>query len=228
MVEVLKQIDFTPFYLTLKLAFTTTVILFFVGMPLAYFLAYSKFKFKSAIEAVVALPLVLPPSVLGFYLLLIMSKNGFLGKFWQELFGHQLAFHYEGIVIASVIFSFPFMVHPLLSGFKSVNKSLIEASYTLGKSKIQTLFRVILPNMKPAIMTGITLSFAHTVGEFGVVLMVGGSIEGETKVVSIAIYDAVERLDYTTAHVYAAVLFGLSFFVLLLLYMLNKRFEVAQ
>ena len=150
-----------------------------------------------------------------------MSKNGFLGKFWEELFGHQLAFHYEGIVLASVIFSFPFMIHPLLSGFKSVNKTLIEASYTLGKSKIQTLFRVILPNMKPAIMTGITLSFAHTVGEFGVVLMVGGSIEGETKIVSIAIYDAIEKLDYTTAHVYTGILFGISFFVLLVLYIFH-------
>ena len=125
MFEILKQIDYTPFYLTLKLAFTTTVILFIFGLPLAYLLSYSKIRLKSFIEALVALPLVLPPSVLGFYLLLILSKNGFLGKFWQELFGHQLAFHYEGIVIASVIFSFPFMVHPLLSGFRSVNKSLI-------------------------------------------------------------------------------------------------------
>ncbi|WP_297887126.1 molybdate ABC transporter permease subunit [Sulfurihydrogenibium sp.] len=226
MLEILKQIDYSPFFLTFKLAFITTLILFVVGIPVSYFLAYSKFRFKSAFEAVVALPLVLPPSVLGFYLLLILSKNGFLGKFWEENFGHQLAFHFEGIVIASVIFSFPFMVHPLTSGFKSVNKSLIEAAYTLGKSKLETLFKVILPNMKPAIITGITLSFAHTIGEFGVVLMVGGSIEGETKVVSIAIYDAVERLDYTTAHVYAAILFGLSFFVLLVVYMLNKRFEI--
>lgn len=227
MFEILKQIDYTPFYLTLKLAFTTTVILFIFGLPLAYLLSYSKIRLKSFIEALVALPLVLPPSVLGFYLLLILSKNGFLGKFWQELFGHQLAFHYEGIVIASVIFSFPFMVHPLLSGFRSVNKSLIEASYTLGKSKIQTLFKVILPNMKPAILTGLVLSFAHTIGEFGVVLMVGGSIDGETKVVSIAIYDAVEKIDYATAHVYAAILYALSFFTLLVVYMFNKKFETG-
>lgn len=227
MIEILKQIDYSPFFLTFKLAFITTLILFVIGVPFSYFLAYSKLRFKSAVEAITALPLVLPPSVLGFYLLLILSKNGFLGKFWKENFGHQLAFHFEGIVLASVIFSFPFMVHPLTSGFKSVNKSLIEAAYTLGKSKIETLFKVILPNMKPAIITGITLSFAHTIGEFGVVLMVGGSIEGETKVVSIAIYDAVEKLDYTTAHVYAAILFGLSFFVLLVVYMLNKKFEVG-
>nr|BAU79757.1 putative molybdenum ABC transporter, permease protein [uncultured Aquificaceae bacterium] len=226
MIEILNQIDFSPFYLTFKLAFITTVILFIMGLPISYFLAYSNFRLKSAVEAVVALPLVLPPSVLGFYLLLILSRNGFLGKFWEESFGHQLAFHFEGIVLASVIFSFPFMVHPLTSGFRSINKSWIEASYTLGKSKLETLFKVILPNMKPAIITGITLSFAHTIGEFGVVLMVGGSIEGETKVVSIAIYDAVEKLDYTTAHIYSGILFGLSFFVLLVIYMLNKRFEV--
>ncbi|MGB9767284.1 MAG: molybdate ABC transporter permease subunit [Sulfurihydrogenibium sp.] len=226
MLEVLKQIDYSPFLLTFKLAIITTLFLFLIGLPIAYFLAYSKFRLKSAIEAAVALPLVLPPSVLGFYLLLITSKNGFLGKLWQEYFGHQLAFHFEGIVLASIIFSFPFMVHPLTAGFRSINKSLIEASYTLGKSKLETVFRVILPNMKPAILTGITLSFAHTIGEFGVVLMVGGSIEGETKVVSIAIYDAVEKIDYTTAHVYSAILFGISFFVLLVVYMLNKRFEV--
>jgi molybdate transport system permease protein len=226
LIEILNQIDFSPFYLTFKLAFITTVILFIMGLPISYFLAYSNFRLKSAVEAVVALPLVLPPSVLGFYLLLILSRNGFLGKFWEESFGHQLAFHFEGIVLASVIFSFPFMVHPLTSGFRSINKSWIEASYTLGKSKLETLFKVILPNMKPAIITGITLSFAHTIGEFGVVLMVGGSIEGETKVVSIAIYDAVEKLDYTTAHIYSGILFGLSFFVLLVIYMLNKRFEV--
>ncbi|ADR19430.1 molybdate ABC transporter permease subunit [Calditerrivibrio nitroreducens] len=228
MFEILKQIDYTPFYLTLKLAFTTTVILFIFGLPLAYLLSFSKIRLKSFIEALVALPLVLPPSVLGFYLLLIMSKNGFLGRLWEKSFGHQLAFHFEGVVIASVIFSFPFMVHPLLSGFKSINKSLIEASYTLGKSKINTLFRVILPNMKPAILTGLVLSFAHTIGEFGVVLMVGGSIDGETKVVSIAIYDAVEKIDYTTAHVYAAILFAISFFTLLVVYMFNKRFETGM
>jgi molybdate ABC transporter, permease protein len=209
--EIIKQIDFEPFYLTFKLASLTTIILFIIGIPAAYFIAYSESKFKSIFEAVIALPLVLPPSVLGFYLLLILSKNGFLGSFWEKYFGHQLAFHFEGILIASVIFSFPFMVHPLVSGFKSFDKSLIEASYTLGKSKLKTLFKVILPNIKPSILSGITLSFAHTVGEFGVVLMVGGSIDGETKVVSIAIYDAVEKLDYTSAHVYSAILFGFSF-----------------
>ncbi len=220
------EIDWTPFYITLKLAVITTFLLIVIGIPVSYFLSFSNFKYKSVIEAVMALPLVLPPTVLGFYLLILFSRKGFLGSIWEKLSGHQLAFSFDGLVFASIIFSFPFMVHPLISGFKTVRKESIEAAYTLGKSKITTLFKVILPNMKPAITTGIVLSFAHTVGEFGVVLMVGGSIEGETKVVSIAIYDAVERLDYSTAHIYSAILFGFSFFVLLLVYMLNKKFEV--
>lgn len=214
------------FILTFKLATITTLILLIVGLPIAYFLAFSKFKFKPMLEALISLPLVLPPSVLGFYLLLILGRNGFLGSFWEKFFGHQLAFHFEGIVIASIIFSFPFMVHPLVSGLKSIDKDIIEASYTLGKSKLTTFFKIILPNIKSALITGITLSFAHTVGEFGVVLMIGGSIEGETKVVSIAIYNAVESLDYTKAHIYSAILLGFSFFVLLVVYMFNKRFEI--
>jgi molybdate transport system permease protein len=220
------EIDWTPFFLTFKLAVISTFILTLIGIPFAYFLSFSKFRLKSVIEALVALPLVLPPTVLGFYLLILFSKKGYLGNLWEKLFGHQLAFSFDGIVLASIVFSFPFMVHPLISGFRTVNRDLIEASYTLGKSKFETVFKVILPNMKPALITGITLAFAHTVGEFGVVLMVGGSIEGETKVVSIAIYDAVERLDYSSAHIYSAVLFGFSFFVLLVVYMLNKKFEV--
>ncbi|MEJ5173172.1 MAG: molybdate ABC transporter permease subunit [Hydrogenothermaceae bacterium] len=224
--EVLKNLEWTPFILTFKVASITTFLLLIIGIPMAYFLAYSKLKIKSAVEALTALPLVLPPSVLGFYLLLVMGKNGFMGKFWESVAGHQLAFHFEGVVIASVIFSLPFMVHPLIAGFKSVPKSLIEASYTLGKSKLSTLLNVILPNMKASIITGITLTFAHTIGEFGVVLMIGGNIEGETRVVSIAIYDAVEKLDYTTAHIYSAILFGISFFVLLIVYTLNKKLEV--
>lgn len=224
LVGLISKMEFEPFYLTFKLAFFTTIILLIIGVPIAYLISYKNFRFNSVLEAVIALPLVLPPSVLGFYLLLMLSKNGFLGSLWEKQFGHQLAFHFEGILIASVIFSLPFMVHPLISGFKSIDKNLIDASYTLGKSKIKTLFKVILPNMKPSILNGLTLTFAHTLGEFGVVLMVGGSIDGETKVVSIAIYDAVERLDYSTAHVYSAILFGLSFFVLLILYMLNRRY----
>ncbi|MEZ0322990.1 MAG: molybdate ABC transporter permease subunit [Hydrogenothermaceae bacterium] len=224
--EVLKTLEWSPFVLTFKVAFITTFLLLIIGIIIAYFLSYSKFKMKSVFEALIALPLVLPPSVLGFYLLLIMGKNGFLGKFWEKIAGHYLAFHFEGIVIASIIFSFPFMVQPLIAGFRSIPKSLIEASYTLGKSKLKTLLYVILPNMKASIITGITLTFAHTLGEFGVVLMIGGNIEGETRVVSIAIYDSVEKLDYTTAHVYSAILFGISFLVLFIVYSLNRKLEV--
>lgn len=219
------QIDVVPLLLTLKLAVTNTVLLFLLSIPVSYYLAYTRSRFKPYCEAAVALPLVLPPSVLGFYLLLLFSKKGFLGNLWDKIFGYQLAFHFDGLLIASFIFSLPFMVQPLVAGFKSVGRDLIEASYTLGKSKPYTLFKIILPNMKSACLTGIVLTFAHTIGEFGVVLMIGGNIDGETKVVSIAIYDAVERLDYTTAHIYALILFIFTFIVLAVFYRLNKRYE---
>lgn len=183
------MIDFEPIYLTLKLALTTTVILLIVGLPLAYWLAYSKMKSKTIIEAIVSLPLVLPPSVLGFYLLIAFSPENAFGKFLDNYFDIRLVFTFTGLVISSVLYSLPFMVQPVQSGFKSISKNLINASYTLGKSKWQTVFQVLLPNMKTALLTGIVLSFAHTIGEFGVVLMVGGSIPNETKVVSIAVFD---------------------------------------
>ena len=198
----------------LELSFWTTIILLFLGIPLAYFLAYSRSRYTSLVEALVSLSLVLPPTVLGFYLLLALNKEGFIGSLWYRLFGKQLVFHFEGILIASVIYSLPMMVHPLTAGFRSVPKNLIEASYTLGKSK------------KVSVLTGVVLSFAHTLGEFGVVLMVGGNIEGETRVVSIAIYSAVEALDYTTAHVYSLVLLLFSVFSLTALYVLNRRWSL--
>jgi len=214
--------------LTLKLAFITTVILFFAGLPIAYFLAYRNFKFKPTIETIVSLPLVLPPTVLGFYLILLLSPEGFLGGIFEKIVGHSLLFTFEGLVIGSVIYSLPFMVHPLQSGFSSIPMSLIEASYTLGKSKIITLLKVILPNMKPSILTGLILTFAHTIGEFGVVLMIGGSIPGETKVASIAIYEEVEALNYDKAHLYALILFMLTAFILIVVYSVNRRFAKAQ
>nr|NAZ07025.1 molybdate ABC transporter permease subunit [Thermocrinis sp.] len=167
----MNSLDITPFWLTLELSFWTTLILLFLGIPLAYFLAYSRSRYTSLVEALVSLPLVLPPTVLGFYLLLALNKEGFIGALWYRLFGKQLVFHFEGILIASVIYSLPMMVHPLTAGFRSVPKNLIEASYTLGKSKWETLIKVILPNTKASVLTGIVLSFAHTLGEFGVVLM---------------------------------------------------------
>ncbi|QEM67847.1 molybdate ABC transporter permease subunit [Geobacter sp. FeAm09] len=220
------SIDVAPFILTLKLAALTTVILYLLGLPTAWFLARTTIRCKPVLEAVLALPLVLPPSVLGFYFLLAFSKTGFLGGPWERMFGHQLAFSFDGLVIGSVIFSLPFMVHPLQAGFSSVPRNLSEASYTLGKSHFETLFRVILPAMKSSLLTGGVLAFAHTVGEFGVVLMIGGSIDGQTKVASIAIYDLVESLNYHSAHIYAAILFVFSFAILLTVYTVNKRLDV--
>jgi len=219
----MNSIDWVPLWLTLKLSFWTTIILLLIGIPLSYYLAYTKHRINTAIEALITLPLVLPPTVLGFYLLLLLNKNGPVGHLWYKLFGKQLVFHFEGIVLASVIYSLPMMVHPLTAGFRSVPKSLIEASWTLGKSKLTTLFKVILPNMKASLLTGIILSFAHTLGEFGVVLMIGGNIQGETRVVSIAIYDAVEAINYSLAHTYALILFSFSFITLIALYLLNRR-----
>jgi len=219
------MIDFEPIYLTLKLALTTTFILLVVGLPLAYWLAYSKTKSKVFIEAIVSLPLVLPPSVLGFYLLIAFSPENVFGKFLDNYFDIRLVFTFTGLVISSVLYSLPFMVQPVQSGFKSISKSLIDASYTLGKSKLQTVFHVLLPNMKTSLITGIVLSFAHTIGEFGVVLMVGGSIPGETKVVSIAVFDEVTAMNYHDANVYSAILLAFSFIVLLSVYSINHRFS---
>ncbi|MGB9761093.1 MAG: molybdate ABC transporter permease subunit [Caldimicrobium thiodismutans] len=220
--------DFLPFWLTLKLAFWTTLILLIIGIPIGYYLAYTKYKINLLFEAIINLPLVIPPTVLGFYLLLILNPKGIIGSFWHKLFGKSLVFHFEGIVVASVIYCFPVMINPLVSGFRSVPKNLIEVSLTLGKSKLETLIRVILPNMKFSVLTGIVLTFAHTLGEFGIVLMIGGNIEGETKVVSIAIYDAVEKLDYSTAHIYSAILLIFSLLTILSVYILNRRLSSDQ
>lgn len=219
------MIDFEPIVLSLKLAFCTTILLLVLSLPLAYWLAYSKLKSKIIIEAVVSLPLVLPPSVLGFYLLLAFSPENTFGKFLDQYFDIRLVFTFPGLVIASVLYSLPFMVHPIQNGFKSLSKSLIEASLLLGKTKTETLFKVLIPNIKKAILTGIVLTFAHTIGEFGVVLMVGGSIPSETKVVSIAIYDEVQAMNYHNANMYAGILFVFAFIVLLCVYSINHRFS---
>ena len=213
---------FQTMRLTFELAAITTLILLCIGIPLGYYLSQTSSKFKPALEAVVSMPLVLPPSVLGFYLLLAFSpKNGF-GAWLDETFDLRLVFSFEGLVLASVIFSLPFMVHPIQSGFSALSRSLQEASYILGKSPLKTLIYVLLPNMKPSLLTGIVITFAHTVGEFGVVLMIGGNITGETKVASIAIYDEVEALNYSLANQYAFTLFIISFAILLFVYAINK------
>ncbi len=217
------MIDIAPFILTLKLAVITTLILLFISAPLAYYLANTKSKLKPVFESIVALPLVLPPSVLGFYFLLSFSDNGFLGIAWQALFDAKLAFSFAGLVIGSVIFSLPFMTHPLISGFESVDKNLKDAAKTLGKNGTQIFFKVELPLIKSSLITGMVLAFAHTVGEFGVVLMIGGNIDGVSRVASIAIYDKVESFEYATAHVYSAVLFVFSFLTLFIVYKFNKK-----
>lgn len=208
--------------LTFKLAAVTTVILLIIGIPLASFLVFSKMRFKSIIETIVSMPLVLPPSVLGFYLLLAFSPASAIGSFMSE-HGIRLAFSFEGLVIGSVLFSLPFMVHPIQSALSGVPKTIFEASYTLGKSKLQTMMRVILPSIRHGVISGIVLAFAHTVGEFGVILMIGGNIPDETRVASIAIYDEVESLNYALAHQYALTLFVVTFAILLLVYTLNKK-----
>jgi molybdate transport system permease protein len=217
------NIDWSPLWLTFELAAVTTAILLAIGVPLAYALAFGRFRLKPAVETLVSMPLVLPPSVLGFYLLLAFSPQYAFGRWLAETFDLQLVFSFAGLVVGSVIFSLPFMVQPIQAGFQHLPASLIEAADTLGKSRRITLFRVLLPNIRPALLAGTVLSFAHTIGEFGVVLMIGGSIPGVTRVASIAIYDEVEGLNYAAAHVYAGVLFAVTFAILLAVYVINKR-----
>ncbi len=223
MFEIVKNIDMTPFLISFKLAFITTVILFFISLPLSWYLSQTRSKIKPFLEAFSALPIVLPPSVLGFYILYALSQNSPIGAFFDEMFGVKLVFSFTGLVVASCLYSFPFMLQPLQSGFESLNKSMLEASYISGKSTLETLFRVAVPNIKPSLLTAIIVTFAHTVGEFGVVLMVGGSIPGETKVASVAIYEFVEIMDYKTAHIYSAIMVIISFLVLLSVYLFNQK-----
>ncbi len=206
----LKNLDFAPFILSFKLAGITTFILFFIALPLAWRLSQSSSKIKPIIESFISLPIVLPPSVLGFYLLTLFD-------------GTALNFSFMGLVIASCIYSLPFMTQPLQSGFESLNRSMIEASYIAGKSQLTTLFKVVIPNTKPAILTAIIITFAHTVGEFGVVLMIGGSIPNETKVASIAIYEMHDSMEYISAHIYSAIMLLISFIVLLSVYIFNHK-----
>lgn len=221
-------IEATPFFLTLKLAIVATVILFFVSLPIAYWLAYSTFRFKYFFEALVSLPLILPPSVLGFYLLVAFSPDNFLGNYLNEHFDIRLVFTFPGLVVASILYSLPFMVQPFQAGFKMIPPSLPEMSYTLGKGRLTTLFRVLLPNMRASIITGSILAFAHTVGEFGVVLMIGGNIEGETRVVSIALYDEVQAMNYESAGAYAFVLLIFSMVTLVTVYLVNHRLDKSR
>lgn len=215
------MLEGTPLKITFELAAVTTVLLFFVSVPLAFWLSSSRSRIKPVIETLVSMPLVLPPTVLGFYFLLAFSPSNSFGQWLDEWLGIQLIFSFPGLVVASMIYSLPFMVHPIQSGLASLPPSLKEASYLLGKSRITTLLKILLPNIKSSLLTGIVLSFAHTVGEFGVVLMIGGNIPGETRVASIAIYDQVEALNYGAANYYSMVLFAITFSILLLVYLVN-------
>ena len=209
--------------LTLQLALITTGILLLMGIPLAYWLAHSKRQWKPLIEATVALPLVLPPTVLGFYLLLFMGDKGWLGRIWQTLFHHPLAFTFQGLVIASILYSLPFTVQPLQVAFQKIEPELMEAAWTSGASWWQTFLHIVLPNSVQGLLSAIVLSFAHTLGEFGVVLMVGGNIPGQTRTLSIALYDWVEAMDFTRAGKLALLLLVVAYGVLAIVSLLNRK-----
>jgi molybdate transport system permease protein len=209
--------------LSVRLALCVSAILFVIGMPLAYWLAYSQWRGKFLVESVVALPLVLPPTVLGFYVLVAMGPRGPLGKLWQAAFGHGLAFTFTGLVFASVLYSLPFAVQPLVTSLERVDRKLLDASAVLGAGRLRTFWRVILPMSVPGVVTALVLSFAHTLGEFGVVLMVGGNLAGVTRTVSIDIYDHVQSLEYAEANRMALVLLAFSFVVLSIVYGVNRR-----
>ena len=210
-------------WLTFKLAAVTTGLLIFIGIPIAYLLSQSRSRIKPFLEALISMPLVLPPTVLGLYLLLAFSPEGQFGAWLEQAFGLRLVFTFAGLVVGSIFYSLPFMVQPVQSGFENLPSNLAEASFTLGKSRMQTLLRVQLPNIKPSLLTGLVLAFAHTVGEFGVILMIGGNIPGQTRVASIAIYDEVEALNYGLANQYALVLVAFAFAILALVYSINRR-----
>ncbi len=214
--------EWGPIILTFQLATVTTIILIVIAIPLSYWLTNTKSWTRPIIETMVSMPLVLPPTVIGFYLLLVFSPTSLIGRFMEETIGLSFLFSFTGLVLASVIYSLPFIVHPIQSGLSSLPKSLQESAFVLGKSKWTTLLKVLLPNIRKAMISGIVLAFAHTIGEFGVVLMIGGNIPGKTKVASIAIYDKVEALNYTAAHQYSIILFLICFSILLTVYLMNR------
>ena len=224
----LNEYDISALLVTLKLASITTVILILVGTPIAWWLSQTRFKFKAVIEAIIALPLILPPTVLGFYLLMTLGTNGPIGNFLESLGGSSIAFTFTGLVVGSVIYSLPFVVQPLQNSFGSIGKQPMEVAATLGASKLDRFFTVAVPLARSGFITASVLGFAHTVGEFGVVLMIGGNIPGETGVLSIAIYDHVEAMEYGQAHILAGGLLILSFVMRLVVYIFNRRFSIMR
>jgi len=224
----LNEYDISALLVTIKLASITTVILILVGTPIAWWLSQTRFKFKAVIEAIIALPLILPPTVLGFYLLMTLGTNGPIGNFLESLGGSSIAFTFTGLVVGSVIYSLPFVIQPLQNSFGSIGKQPMEVAATLGASKLDRFFTVAVPLARSGFITASVLGFAHTVGEFGVVLMIGGNIPGETGVLSIAIYDHVEAMEYAQAHILAGGLLVLSFVMLLVVYIFNHRFSIMR
>jgi molybdate transport system permease protein len=215
--------DWQAFWLTLRLAFTVTALLLFIGFPLAYWIVFSRWRWKFLFEAVVGLPIVLPPTVLGFYVLIALGQRSPLGRWWQSMTGHTLAFTFEGLVIGSVVYSLPFAVQPLAAAFSGVDSRLLAASAVLGVSKLRTFWRVVVPLSVSGLVTATALSFAHTMGEFGVVLMVGGNIPGVTRTLSINIYDQVQDLNYSAANTTALVLVVIAFGLLSVVYSFNRK-----
>ena len=213
--------------LTLKLSLITCVFLFFIGTSIAYYLAFKKNKFSPFIESLVILPLVLPPTVIGFYLLVFFNPDTILGKLFISITGDQLAFSFSGLVFSSIIYSLPFWVQPLQNSFEKIDKKILEAAVNMGASKFDILIKIIIPSCKRGFLTSFILSFAHTIGEFGIILMVGGNIQGKTRVLSITIYDHVEQLSYSKAHSLSIMLIIFSFFILLFLYYLNNKNSVG-
>jgi len=224
----LNEYDISALLVTIKLASITTVILILVGTPIAWWLSQTRFKFKAVIEAIIALPLILPPTVLGFYLLMTLGTNGPIGNFLESLGGSSIAFTFTGLVVGSVIYSLPFVIQPLQNSFGSIGKQPMEVAATLGASKLDRFFTVAVPLARSGFITASVLGFAHTVGEFGVVLMIGGNIPGETGVLSIAIYDHVEAMEYAQAHILAGGLLVLSFVMLLVVYIFNRHFSIMR
>ncbi len=217
------SIDWQAFRLTLELAVVVSSLLVMVGLPLAYWIAFSRRQWKFLVEALVALPIVLPPTVLGFYVLVALGSQSPVGRWWRSLTGHTLAFTFTGLVIGSILYSLPFAVQPFAASFSSVDRKLLAASATLGASPLRTFFRVVVPLSVPGLVTGVALVFAHTMGEFGVVLMVGGNIPGVTRTVSIGIYDQVQASNYAAANQMALLLLAFCFGVLAVVYGLNRR-----
>ncbi|MFZ0309556.1 MAG: molybdate ABC transporter permease subunit [Candidatus Sulfotelmatobacter sp.] len=217
------SINWQAFQLTIELAVVVSAILFAIGLPLAYWITFSRWRWKFLVEALVALPIVLPPTVLGFYLLVALGSLSPLGRWWQSMTGHTLAFTFTGLVIGSILYSLPFAVQPFAASFSSVDRKLLAASATLGASPCRTFFRVVLPLSVPGLVTGVVLAFAHTMGEFGVVLMIGGNIPGVTRTVSIDIYDQVQASNYSAANATALLLLVFCFAVLAMVYGLNRR-----